>query len=692
MRYIDAKKRVEKLRHLINEYRYAYHVLNKEIISPEALDSLKKELFDLEEQFPELVTPDSPTQRIGGEPLKEFKKVRHKVPMLSFNDAFNEVDIENFEERIKKLLPPEVKFDYYVELKIDGLAIKLVYQNGLLISGATRGDGYLGEDVTLNLKTIEAIPLSLQPLSEVIKQLKSLGLSQKIVQAVQKGYAGEIEVRGEVFMSKSELQRLNQERQKRGETVFANPRNAAAGSLRQLDPKITAERKLDAFMYDLVTDLGQTTHEEEHLILKSLGFKVSSQTKRATNLIEVKAFRAEWEAKRQELDFEIDGIVVQVNQNAIFERLGVVGKAPRGAIAFKFSPKQSTTKVKDIIVQVGRTGTLTPVAVLEPVEIGGVTVSRASLHNEDEIKRLGIKIGDTVVVGRAGDVIPQVLEVISKLRSGKEKTFVFPKKCPACGSSIVKTGAYYRCPNKNCAALRREQVYHFVSKSAFDIEGIGPKLINRFFDEGLITDAADLFMLKEGDLRDLSGFDVLSEKNVLASLASKKRISLPRFIYALGILHIGEENAQVLAKFMRGFGQIKKPTEFWDIGAKIPQKNFEEIPGFGPKLAESLYRFFQDEYNKKFLEKLEKVGISIFEEEKGGKLEGQIFVFTGELERYTREEAKNIVRSLGGEVSETVSKKVKYVVVGKNPGSKLAKAKKIGVKTINETEFLNLVK
>lgn len=693
MNFAEAKTRVKKLRQLINKYRYAYHVLNQELISAEALDSLKQELFKLEQQWPELVTPDSPTQRVGGEPLKEFQKVRHRLPMLSFNDALTETDLDSFEERIKRLLPAGVSFDYYVELKIDGLAIKLIYQNGLLVTGATRGDGYVGEDVSQNLKTIEAVPLSLQPLPAVLKQLKAFRLDQSIIQSVQAHYAGEIEVRGEVFMSRSELERLNSERQRRGEPLFANPRNAAVGSLRQLDPRITASRKLDVFMYDLVTDLGQRTHAEEHLILVSLGFKVNPHTIVAANLDEVKAFRASWETRRAELDFDIDGVVVQVNQNSIFDQLGVVGKAPRGAIAFKFSAKQSTTKVRDIVVQVGRTGILTPVAVLEPVEIGGVMISRASLHNEDEIKRLGVKIGDTVIVGRAGDVIPQVLQVLKDLRTGKEKPFVFPKFCQVCGTKVVKAGAYYRCPNRNCLAFRRQQVYHFVSKAAFDIDGLGPKIIDKFFETGLIQDAADLFTLKEGELRGLEGFEVVSEKNLLTAIRAKKKIPLPRFIYSLGILHIGEANARVVAKFFSQFGQIRTPLDFWRIGVKLPQAKYENIMGFGAKIAASLANFFQDKRNQKFLEKLDQVGISIVEEEQtDGQLVGQVFVFTGELKNYTREEAKNLVRSLGGEASETVSKKVNYVVVGQNPGSKLATAKKLGVKIIDEAEFEKLIR
>lgn len=689
----EAKERIEKLKKLINEYRYARHVLNKELVPIEVEDSLKKELFDLEEKFPQFVTPDSPTQRIGGAPLKEFKKVRHEIPMLSFNDAFSLEDLEKWNERNLKLLPKDVNLDYYVELKIDGLAIKLIYEDGILKLGATRGDGYLGEDVTQNVKTIEAIPLSLLPLEEIIKNMKKENLDENIIKYFENGYPKKIEIRGEIFMHKSDFIKLNEERIKNNEIPFANPRNAAAGSLRQLDPRETAKRKLDSFAYDLVTNLGQKTHEEEHKILKCLGFKTNPYTKKVENLKEIKEFRDYWEKHRDDLSFEIDGIVVLINQNDIFDKLGVVGKAPRGGIAFKFSPKQATTIVEDIIVQVGRTGILTPVAILKPVEIGGVTVSRASLHNEDEMKRLDIKIGDTVVVVRAGDVIPQVVEVIKDLRTGKEKEFHFPSKCPVCESNVVKEGAYYRCTNINCYALQREKIYHFVSKAAFDIVGLGAKIIDKLLDNNLIEDAADLFKLKEGDLRKLPGFDIVSENNILRSIRSKKNITLPRLIYSLGILHIGEENAKILAEFLKRKKEIKKPIDLWEVGNKIRKEEFDIIPGFGPQLVKSIYDWFHNENNKIFLQKLTDYGIQIIEEikVKEGPLKGKIFCFTGELDKYTRNQAQEIVERLGGESVEVISKKVDYLVVGKNPGSKLQKAQKYNIKILSEEEFLKLI-
>ncbi len=688
----EAKERIEKLKEIINDYRYRYHVLNESPISPEVLDSLKKELFDLEQQFPEFITPDSPTQRIGGQPLEAFTKHRHKVPMLSFNDAFSEDDLYKWDERNKKLV--EGKYEYYAELKIDGLAITLIYENGILKIGATRGDGYLGEDVTQNVKTIEAIPLKFLSPEKIIANMKKYKLPERIIKHFENGYPKEVEVRGEVFMHKIDFEKLNQDREKRGEPIFANPRNAAAGSLRQLDPKITAQRNLDSFAYALVSDLGQTTHEEEHLILKCLGFKTNPHTKKCLSLKEVIEFRNYWEKNREKLTFEIDGIVVIVNQNDIFKDLGVVGKAPRGAIAFKFSPKEATTIIEDVIFQVGRRGTITPVAVLKPVEIGGVMVSRASLHNEDEIKRLDVKIGDTVVVIRAGDVIPQVKEVITKLRSGKEKEIVFPTRCPQCNTKLIKEGAYWRCPNSKCGALQKEKIIHFVSKGAFDILGLGEKIIEKFIDSGLIQNPADLFKLKPGDIRKLPGFDVLSESNILKSINSRKKITLNRLLYALGIPHIGEENAKILANFYTKFKTIKSPKDLLDF-KKYHWTQYLTIVGFGEQIAKSIFEWFNNNENQKLLEDLDKVGVEIITEpEKTGPqpLKNFVFVFTGELERYSREEAKKLVEKLGAETSDSISSKVTHLVVGKNPGSKLEKAKKFSkIKIIGEDEFYKLL-
>ncbi|MCS7200572.1 MAG: NAD-dependent DNA ligase LigA [Patescibacteria group bacterium] len=697
MTFEEAKKRAEKLRELINEARYSYHVLGKDIYQPEVLDSLKKELYDLEQKFPQLITPDSPTQRIGGEPLKEFPKSRHRLPMLSFDDAFSFEDLKNWQERNGKLIPAGTKLDYFCELKIDGLAIKLVYRNGILEVGATRGDGYLGEDVTQNVKTIEAIPLSLLPLEKILKNLKEISPNKNFFERVSKhfikGYPEEIEVRGEVFMHTEDFNRLNEERQKMGETLFANPRNAASGSLRQLDPKITAQRKLDSFAYGLITDLGQKTHEEEHLILKCLGFKTNPNNKLCRNLDEIFEFRNLWEKKRNELSYEIDGIVVIVNDNDIFRQLGVVGKAPRGAIAFKFSPKQATTTLEEVIFQTGRTGIITPVAILKPVLIGGVIVSKASLHNEDEIDRLDVRIGDTVIIARAGDVIPQVQEVIKELRTGREKKITFPEKCPNCQTPIIKEGAHYRCPNKKCFALQKEKIIHFVSKGAFDIVGLGEKIIEKLIDSGLISDPSDLFSLKIGELRNLPGFDVILERKIIENIQSKKTISLSKFLYSLGILHIGEQNAKILANFLQKKRKIEKPFDLISIFNQIKAEELISIHSFGQKVVGSIIEWFKDEENMKLLEKLTLAGIRIMEEKKGSQpLSGQVFAFTGELEKYSRNEAKEIVEKLGGQTTETISKRVNFLVVGKNPGSKLEKAKKLSIITITESEFEEMIK
>ena len=478
----EAQKRIEKLKDLINHHRYLYHVLNKEEISESALDSLKKELFDLEQSFPEFITPDSPTQRVGGKSLNAFKKVEHQETMRSLNDAFSREDMDNWENRNKKLLSGE-KIEYYCEPKLDGLAIELIYSKGILAIGATRGDGAIGEDVTQNIKTIEAIPLKLRAEKDIINDLKKEGLPFKQFDNVV--------VRGEAIITKKEFDKTNKERVKIDLPPYANPRNLAAGSLRQLDSKITSERNLDADVYDLVTDFGQKTHDEEHRILKALGFKTNNKhNKLCRNMDEVFDFYAYWQKNREKLPYEIDGLVISINSNEIFNKLGVAGKAPRGAIALKFPLKQSTTIVEDIKIQVGRTGAMTPVAVLKPVEINGVVISRATLHNDQEIERLGLKIGDTVVVGRAGDVIPEVIKVFPELRTGKEKNFKMPADCPSCETKLVKpeNEIVWRCPNSNCFSRKIGWFKHFVSRSAFSIDGLGPKIIEKFIEEGLLSD------------------------------------------------------------------------------------------------------------------------------------------------------------------------------------------------------------
>ncbi|MFC1663740.1 NAD-dependent DNA ligase LigA [Patescibacteria group bacterium] len=679
----EVKKRIEKLKKVIGHHRYLYNVLDREEISDSASDSLKKELFDLEKKFPEFITPDSPSQRIGGKPLEKFEKVRHPQPMLSFNDAFSEKDMEDWLERISKLLIKEEisQIDYFCELKIDGLAIELIYENGILKTGSTRGDGIIGESVTQNLKTIEAIPLKLRTFDQFLPKEKKEFDEKKWIKS-----GGKFVVRGEVFISKKEFEKTNKEQEKNNISLYANPRNLAAGSIRQLDPKIAAKRNLNFCAYDLITDLGQKTHQQTHQILRSLGFKINPHNKYCKGLKEVFKFHEYTQKLREKIPYEIDGIVVIINPKEIFEKLGVVGKAPRGAVAFKFPLKQATTIIEDIKVQIGRTGALTPVAYLKPVKVGGVIISRATLHNEDEIKKLGVKIGDTVIVGRAGDVIPDIIKVLPEMRTGKEKGFKMPKNCPVCNSKTIRLEreAVWRCTNPKCFARQKKYFYHFISKGTFDISGLGPKIIDQLIEKNLIQDPSELFKLKEGDLIPLERFAEKSAKNLIEAIQKIKKITLSRLIYALGIRNVGEETAQDL---VRHFGSLKKLK-------KASPEDLRKIRDIGPVVAESIYQWFSEKRNLEFLEKLRKTGIKIIIKKTKSiqKLKGKTFILTGALEKLERDGAKEKIRSLGGEVSESVSKKIDFVVVGKEPGLKFEKAKRIGLKTINEKEFLKMIK
>ncbi len=679
----DAKRRIEKLRAEIDRYRYAYHVEDRSVISDEALDSLKKELFDLEQEHPDLITPDSPTQRVAGKPLAQFKKVRHEVRghivrMNSLNDAFSEDDVRAWVERLTNYLGRPPAGGFFCDLKMDGLAIELVYRKGIFVRGATRGDGETGEDVTQNLKTIEAIPLRLRG----------------------NDWPDELVVRGEAVLTRKEFERINREQKKLGGKLYANPRNVAAGSIRQLDPAITASRKLDFHAWSIPASsendreyLAQfPTHDAEYRALRSWGFKTNEFARVAKRVDDVFAFHAEVHRKREKIPFEIDGIVVMLNDNRLFARAGIIGKAPRGGVAYKFSPKEATTIVETIKVQVGRTGVLTPVAVMRPVQVGGVTITHATLHNADEIERLGLKIGDTVIVSRAGDVIPQVTKVLTELRTGKEEKFHMPEKCPVDGSKVVRDGVAYRCSSPNCGAKHREQLYHFVSRGAFNLDGLGPKIIDRFLDEGLISDAADIFGLTAGDIAVLERFGEKSAENIVREVAEKKQVSLPRFIYALGILHVGEETARVLAK---AYGQKTiSPERFLHFYRELTIENLQSLPDIGPKVAESIYGWLHEPRNVRFVERLHKAGVLIdvpHAPSGAQKFAGQSFVLTGTLEALSREEAKERIRAMGGEASESVSKKTSYVVAGAEPGSKLEKAKKLGVTVLDEREFLKLL-
>ncbi|PIR97346.1 MAG: NAD-dependent DNA ligase LigA [Candidatus Doudnabacteria bacterium CG10_big_fil_rev_8_21_14_0_10_41_10] len=687
-----AKFRAEKLREQIDDLRFRYHVLDDPMVTDEVYDSLTQELRTLEKLYPELLTTDSPTHRIGGKALDKFQKVRHEKRMLSLNDVFSEDEMQEWENRLKRL-QPDVSWHYVVELKFDGLATSLMYKDGKFVRGATRGDGFVGEDVTENLKTIRAIPLRLNLELKHIQKFPE-GLKSRLESTLKK--INKIEVRGEVLMSKIAFEKLD---------GFANPRNAAAGSIRQLDSKITASRNLSWYGYQLVTDLGQKTHEEEHLICAMLGFPVDGHTKVLNSLKDIYQFRDDIAKKRGKLPFEIDGVVAQVNELSVFNKFGIVGKAHRGSVAYKFAAKKATTVVEDIIVQVGRQGNLTPVAIFRPVKVAGVTISRASLHNEDEIERLGLKIGDTVVIQRAGDVIPQVVEVLPKLRSGKEKKFVMPKKCPICGSKTERRtlssgsegypravaegnprmGVATVCTNRKCYAQQLRQIRYFTSKAAFNMEGVGPKILEKFFEEGLIRGPEDLFKLTPGDISSLERFEEKSTQNIFSSIQSSKEITLSRFIYALGILHVGEETAIDLAKH---FGSLEKLQ-------RASYEDLDHIENIGPAVAKSIYEYFSDKQNQKYIEDLLKAGVRVESEKrkaKSEKLKGLKILITGTLETMSRDEAKAVVRSAGGDWISSVSKNTDFVVVGENPGSKAEKAKKLDVKILSEKEFLNLLK
>lgn len=682
----EAKKRIQKLRSAIVRYRRSYHVHDRSLISDEALDSLKHELFNLEQKFPELITPDSPTQRVGGEPQKEFAKVVHRdgeardSPMLSLNDAFTEQDVRDWFERLENYLQKKIGAEFYCDVKMDGLAVELAYEKGILVQGATRGDGQRGEDITQNLKTVEAIPLSL-----------AHDPPERLV------------VRGETFLTKQEFDRINRELTKAGEKTYSNPRNLAAGSLRQLDPKVTASRKLTFYAYG-IPGKGETylkqyrTRESEYQALKRYGIPVNPYGAVAHSLQEVFEFYKGVIQKRDKLPYEIDGIVVTLNHNAWYEEAGVVGKAPRAAIAYKFSPKEATTRIQDIHVQIGRTGALTPVAELEPVEVGGVTVSHATLHNADEIRRLGLEIGDTVVVGRAGDVIPKVMRVLTELRTGRERAFHMPAHCPFDSAPVTRDGAIYRCSNPKCGAREREFLYHFVSRGALNIEGLGQKIIDRLLDEGLISDAADLFTLQEKDIAALERFGEKSAKNLITEIRDKRIVPAARFFFALGILHVGEETALLLAEQFRESrrtqGKEAEIPTLFQFFKSFSLEDLQAIQGIGPKVAESIHAWFKEPRHERLLEKLHTVGIRL---EMGrasiasGPFKGKTFVLTGELSSLSRDEAREKIRALGGSVSDAVSKKTSYVVVGESPGSKFKKAKEFGVPTVHEQDFLKLI-
>lgn len=651
----EAKTRIVKLREEIDHHRYLYHVLDTSEISPEALDSLKHELQQLEQQFPDLITPDSPTQRVAGEPLQGFQQVMHQVPMLSLTDVFEPDELKEWEARLRRVAGDQ-PIEYFAELKYDGLAVALHYEKGLLVRAATRGNGRVGEDVTANVRTIESVPLRLRELVTV-------------------------EVRGEVFMTKKTFERINREREKAGQLTYANPRNFAAGTLRQLDPKLVAARPLEFGAYALLDD-SLSEHRQEHERAKELGFKIGRFDKVCRNTDQVISFWRDIEKRRDKLPYQIDGIVVTVNDRRLYRRLGVVGKASRGNVAFKFSPEQVTTKVQDIRVNVGRTGAVTPFAVLEPVQVAGTTVSRATLHNEDEVKRKDIRLGDTVILQKAGDIIPEVVQSLPKLRTGKERVFRMPAACPNCGTKLVRGEgeAVTRCPNPNCFALEAGRLEHFVSKDAFDIDGIGEKLVRQLLQEGVIRDPADLFQLKSGDLEPLEKFAEKKSEKVIQGIQAAKQITLGRFIYALGIRHVGFQTAQDVAEHLGSIEAFRKVTP----------EQLAEVDGIGEVVAKSIHVWLTHKANQKFLDRLLAAGIQFEREKKSDELAGLTFVITGTLEDMSREEAQALIRQKGGKATSAVSKETDYLVAGSNPGSKLAKAEKLGLKVIGETKLKKL--
>ncbi|MCR4279516.1 MAG: NAD-dependent DNA ligase LigA [Candidatus Zambryskibacteria bacterium] len=661
----EIKERAQKLRDTINRYRYLYHVENKEEIAPEALDSLKHELAELERKYPELVTPDSPTQRVAGLALDEFKKVAHEVPQWSFNDAFDEVEIKAFDERVKRIIKKEP--EYLSELKIDGLKVVLTYEKGILKNAATRGDGRVGEDVTHNVRTIESVPLRLEKPYSLIAE-------------------------GEIYMPKNVFEKLNTQRKKEGLDLFANPRNVAAGSIRQLDPAISRERKLDAFVYDLVRIKGQMlpeTQEEELEMLGKLGFKVNPHFKKLKDIEGVIGYWKSWHNKKDKEDYLIDGVVVKVDRKEYQDVLGYTGKAPRFGIAFKFPAEQVTTVVEDITLQLGRTGVLTPVAMLRPVSVAGSTVSRATLHNEDEIKRKDIRIGDTVVIQKAGDVIPEVVRPVVEMRTGRERMFKFPKHFPLCGGDgqieRIPGQAAYRCVSKNSYEQQRRKLAYFASRNVFNIDGLGPKIITQLMSVGLVSSIDDIFNLKKGDLETLERFGDKSIENLLNSIEKAKDVTLARFIAGLSIPQVGEETARDLAT------HFNKADKF----AGATKEELHGIEGVGPIVAGAIAEWFKDKENRKlFTNLLKQVRIQA---ESGQhsvltkKLEGKKFVLTGTLSNISREDAKEEIRMRGGDISSSVSKNTDYVVVGDEPGEKFDKARELGVKTLNEDEFMTLL-
>lgn len=658
---MTVEDRIKELRDKLNHHNYMYYVLDKPEISDYEYDMMMRELIELEEKYPQFKTPDSPTQRVGGEPLKEFEPFTHVVPMQSLANAFSEGELRDFDRRVKASVGD---VEYVVELKIDGLSVELIYENGFFTVGSTRGDGIIGENVTNNLKTIRSIPLKLKDDLNLI-------------------------VRGEVFMPKASFEKLNEERELNGESLFANPRNAAAGSLRQLNPKITAKRDLDIFVFNLqrIDGIELQTHAESLEFLKYQGFKVSPHIKVCKNIDEVIEDINYIRDIRDSLPYETDGAVVKVNDLSKREILGSTAKDPRWAIAFKYPAERQKTKVKDIVVQVGRTGALTPTAILEPVKIAGSIVSRATLHNEDYIKEKDIRIGDTVIIQKAGEIIPEVVSVVVEERDGSEKFFIMPEVCPECGAATVRLPgeSVTKCTGLNCPAKLKRGIIHFASKDAMDIDGLGPAVIGQLLDNHLIHNISDLYYLKYDDLLKLDRMGDKSAKNLINAIEESKGRDLDRLIFGLGIDLIGSKAAGILASHFKTMESLEKATF----------EELTEIEEIGHKMADSVVAFFKEKQNLNIIDRLKAAGVNMRKKDAinvNDDFKGLTFVLTGTLEKYTRDEAKKLIEERGGKVTGSVSKKTDYVVAGIDPGSKLSKAQELGIKILNEEEFENMLK
>ena len=671
----QVRAEIGELRRRINRANYLYYVKDQPDISDAEYDALMRRLQDLEARYPVLVTRDSPTQRVGAEPQTELAEFVHAVPMLSLANAFDQEELRAFDQRCKRFLEmrSDEPIDYVCELKFDGLAVSLTYQDGVLVAGATRGDGYRGENITENLRTVKSIPLNLYHSTQEASQVKAVPTL--------------IEVRGEVILTHDEFRRINEDRERCGEPTFANPRNAAAGSVRQLDSKITATRNLTMFCYGVGEHRGVDfqTQYETLCALGEWGFKVNPNVKACANIDEAAAYIDEWASKKEQLPYDIDGTVVKVDSLELQTRLGSVAKSPRWAVAYKYPAHQATTAVRDIFVGVGRTGALTPVALMEPVEVGGVTVSRATLHNEDEIRRKDVRIGDTVVVQRAGDVIPEVVEVVKDKRTGKEVEFEMPDKCPVCGANVERAPgeAVSRCVGIACPAQLRETIIHFASRGAMDIDGVGPALIDQLIENRLIRDPADLYYLKSEDILPLERMAEKSAANTIDAIQESRLAPLARLIYALGIRHVGDRTAAALADH---FGTIENLRN-------AGEQELAAVPDVGPVVAESIAKFFRQDETKAVLRKLKDAGIDPKTEVRSESeaFSGKTVVFTGALQKLTREQGQSIVYKLGGSHSSSVSKNTDIVVAGQKAGSKLDKAEALGVRIISEDEFLKMV-